>query len=197
MRLRLQALRLLAKLLWTVSWPAALLAAVAAILSFRMPEIALIDLYRWSLITNRVGMGAILVNVVLGLCLHWLEQPFSGVTRRAREAWGRHRLIPGVAQGVLLALFVSVFLAMFRFVHPEASKWISTGRAGPTEVSAAVARLYLWRLIRMDALFLLGAAWILGGYSWGLLAGILQVEASREEWVPTVVTHVRPRDYRS
>jgi hypothetical protein len=187
---------LLASVLWTLSWPAALLGALTAVTSFRMPEVVLIDLYGWSLITNRVGMGAIFVTVALGFGLNWLTQPFTGVNKMAHEAWNRHRRLEPIAKVVLIALFLSVFFSTFQFVHPEASKWISTGKSGSREVSAAVARLYLWRLIRMDALFLLAAAWILGGFSGAQLVGIRQVEVSGEELAPRVVTHVRPRDYR-
>jgi len=196
MNLRFQVLRALCWLLWLVSWPAALLGVLAAVTSFRMPEIELTQLYRWSLVTNRVGMAAIFVSIALGFALGWLMQPFAGVDKAAQEASKRRSLLQRVVRVALFALFLSVFVSTFRYVHPEGGKWIATGKARPSEVSAAIARLYMWRLVRMDALFVLASAWILGAYSWAVIVGIRQAETSGEELVPRVVTHVRPRDYR-
>ena len=197
MNLRFQALRALCWLLWLVTWPAALLGVAAVVTSFRMTEIELPRLYQWSLVTNRVGMAAIFTTVALGFGLGWLVQPFAGVNKVIQEVMKRRSLLRRVAWVVMVAVMLAVWVSPgWRYVHPEGSRWISTSKAGRLVVSAAVARLYLWRLICMDASFVLVAAWVLGNYSWGVLTGIKKVEMSGEELMPRVVTHVKPRDYR-
>jgi len=197
MDLRFQALRAVCWLLWLVTWPAALLGVVVAVASFGMPEIELTRLYQWSLVTNRVGMTAIFTTVALGFGLGWLVQPFAGVNKAIQEVTKRRGLLRRVAWVAMAAVMLAVWVFPgWRYVHPEGSRWIATGKAIPSEVSAEVARLYLWRLIRMDASFVLVAVWVLGGYSWAVLTGIKKVEMSGEELMPSVVTHVRPRDYR-
>jgi hypothetical protein len=162
-----------------------------------MPGVDQIKLYRWSLITNRVGLGAIFVSLAFGFGLDWLSKPFIGVTKVVDQVLKRRSAVQRAAWVAVVALMLSVWISPGpRYVHPEGSRWITTGKAGSWEVPADFARLCLWHLIRMDALFLLGATWILGGFSWALLAGIRQVEASGEELVPRVMTYVRPRDYR-
>jgi hypothetical protein len=201
MNLRFQVVRLLSWLLCFLSLPAALLGVAAALASFRMPEIELTELYRWSTVGIRVGMGAIFTAVVVGWGHSWLAEPFTGVTKAGNEAlrrlgWSRNGWPQSLAVVMLLVLVFSSLILGVRYVHPKGNLWISTGKTGPWEVSAAVARLYLWRGIRMDAAFLLGAALILGPISWAALVGIRQVETSGEELVPKVVVHVRPRDFR-
>lgn len=196
MNLRFRILRLVASLLRALSWPAALLGAVTAATSFRMPEIDQVLLYRCAVLAIRVGMIAIFVGIAFGFGMDWLARPFTGVNKVAYEALRRPRLINRAVMALLIGLALSAFVAMPQYVHPEAGKWISTGKHAPREVSADLARLFLWRQIRMDSLFVLVTVWNLGRFSSALLGGIKQVQTAGEELTPRIVTHIRPRDYR-
>lgn len=199
--LRFRVLCSLSRLLWWLSCLAALLGAATVLASFRMPKIELTELCRWSLIGMRVGVGAIFASFALGWGHSALAEPFAGVNKVAndvlrRYGWGRKGWAQGLAAIALLALVSSVLIPGARYVHPEGNKWIAISKAGRSEVSASLARLYSWREIRMGATFVLGAVLTLGPYSWAVLAGIKHVQISGEDLVPRIVVHVRPRDYQ-
>jgi len=62
---------------------------------------------------------------------------------------------------IWIAVFLHVFLTPARYVHPEGSAWISTGRAGPWTVSEQVARRYLWSEMEWSFLIAFGGSSIL------------------------------------
>lgn len=194
MDFRFRALKLISKLMLALSWPAGVIAAATIMASLRMPEVELTRLYSWSLIAIRIGLGAILVFITLGWGLDLLANPFLSLKTAARDLRRRYSRIQAVAAVLLTALMISVLLPGVRYLHPESDRWIATGKTGPTEISSSLARLYMWRSIRMDAAFVFVAAWGLGGLSWSLLAAAKRVQLSGED--PAAVTYVRPRDYR-
>jgi len=192
MDLRFRVLRSVCYLLWPMAWAAALLGGTACVTSFRMPQVEMAVLYRWSIVADRIGLGSLFITLAVLGAFGWLAKPFTDVNKAASSALTH----PSMWQRAVWAAIIAVLLASlgpgFRYVHPEGSRWISTGRAGPWEVSAAVARVYLWRAVRMDAAFVLTIALNLGIASWSVLAGIRQVELSGEERVPKVPVHTRP-----
>ena len=192
MDLRFRVLRSVCIMLWPLSWAAALLGGAASVISFRMPQVEMAVLYRWSIVADRIGFASIFSGLALFTAFGWLAKPFTGVNKAASGALKR----PSLWQRGVWVAIIAVLLASldpgFRYVHPEGSRWISTGRAGRWEVSAAVARVYLWRAVRMDAAFVLTMALNLGIASWSVLAGIRLVESSGEDLVPKVPVHTRP-----
>lgn len=70
---------------------------------------------------------------------------------------------------VLALLFLETIIPGFRHVHPVDSRWISTGHAGPWEVSEAAAKTYLWHDIRLQSLTILLFVFVLGIASMGCI----------------------------
>ncbi len=196
MDLRFRTLRFLCRLVWPFSCLAAVLAGAVVLDSFRMPPVRLADLYRWSTVSTPTGIGAILVGVVVGFFFLWLSEPFIGVNRKAEVALKQPPLAGKVIYAAMLALTLTCMIPSFRYVHPERNRWIATGKSKPVEIPAELARIYMWRNVRMDAVFVLAAAFSIGILSWSLLVGMQQVLDFGEELVPKVREHVRPRDWR-
>lgn len=194
MNARFRALTQLCRLFCLISWPAALFAIAVIVASFRNPEIQLDLLYRLSSIGTRVGLGAIFTGIICGWGLAWISEPFLRLRIGARAQRKKFSLIGSVLAILLAAFTIWVPLSGVRYVHPDGSKWIATGKANSQEISSSTARIYMWRSLRMDGLFLFVAAWSLGGFSWSLIAAQRGLEQSGEN--PAEVTYIRPRDYK-
>jgi hypothetical protein len=196
MDLRFRALRFLCRLLLPLSCVAVVLVSPVIVNSFRMPPVALGDLYRWSATSTPIGIGTIFVGIALGFFLLWLSEPFIGVNTKADAALKQPPWAGKFIHTATLALALTCIIPNFRYVHPEGSRWIATGKRKPVEIPAELARIYMWRNIRMDAVFVFVTVFNIGTFCWSRLAGISQVLDFGEELIPKIKEHIRPRDWR-
>jgi hypothetical protein len=131
MEARFQSLRFLRRLLWPLSWLAAIIAGDAVVNSFRKPPVNLADLYRWSEISMRVGLGAIFAGLALGFFVSWLAEPFGNVNQKAQAALKKPSWLTKFATFAGFAMALTRTAPNFRYVRPEGNRWIATGKAKP------------------------------------------------------------------
>ena len=161
--------------------PIAVMGLAASILQ---PKVDMIQLYRVSDKATPWGFAFLFVYLVLGAALTVFCNRLPKVHARlksiasVRTRSGISEIAWRVGWVVCMAVFLHSFLNPSRYVHPEGSNWISTGRAGPWVVSEQIAKGYLWSGIEWCFLIVFTGAWVLARSAQDMLRAVRLVEES-------------------
>jgi len=132
----------------TISLLVVIASCIGLVASFVKPALDLHELYRISSLARTASFWFLGSYLVAGFAF-----PNSAGTRMKATK------TPSWEQSVLMIIGVVCFLLIMfsshTYVYPEAGGWITKSKAGTFSISSEVAKLYLWRSVRMSSAILL------------------------------------------
>lgn len=124
--------------------------AIGAAISYAEPGQETQRLYDASRWLSQTAPLVLMVFFFALLGLGMLSRRSPNLAKAAERAYTDSRKWFHVALVVALVVIVSAVLPGFTNVHPEGTKWVSTGHAGTWEIPESLARNFLWRKMRAE-----------------------------------------------
>lgn len=154
-------------------------------ISLVRPNLGMNGLYRRAMLADEVGFASVFVFVAYAIVALYIAKQVPGLQSffsqqrpgsQSRHGWALRldtlsayqRLCLG---GILVCCSLAALTLVqgFTFVKPAETGWVSVSRAGSFGISEALARAYLWRVVRFFSVVFTGSSFLAAVVSTGVI----------------------------